>query len=182
MQPTVTQLLPDVTAVCVCVAAAGFDLRTRRIPNRLTYTAWSLGVLEHALLALGAGSSVPAAIAGAILGALVCVSIFGTLAALGSMGLGDVKLMAAVGALLRLPLAFWAALYVLAAGGAVAIGYALARGRLLVSLRNIVRGRIRLSELQTPERNAQEMPYATAILVGTLWAVLGRYLPALQFP
>ena len=180
MSQSVALLLPEVTALCLCIGAARTDLATRRIPNPLTYAGMLLGVLEHAFLALVSGRSVLHAVGAASGGGLVCLVIFGTLAAVGSMGLGDVKLMTALGALFSLPFALWAAAYVLVAGGLVAIGYALGRGRLLESLRNIARGTITLGDRSSASSVARELPYGVAILVGTIWAVLTRHLPALQ--
>ena len=146
MQPAVAQLLPDLTAVCLCVAAAHTDLRTYRIPNYLTGAGFVIGFVEHSLLALDGGRNALDAAASAGAGALLCLAVFGALAVIGSMGLGDVKLMTALGALFSMPIALSLVVYVLIAGGVVAVGFALGRGRLLESLRNIARGRVSLGD------------------------------------
>jgi prepilin peptidase CpaA len=75
-------------------AAAVIDLRTRRIPNVLTA---AMAVAGIAFAAAGVGAITPtAAVAGLVVGGLLMLPGH----ALGATGSGDVKLMAAVGALL----------------------------------------------------------------------------------
>ena len=81
-------------AVGVAGVAAAFDLRTRRIPNALTYaalaTALGIGLL-HA-----AESGLAARLGGIAAGFVPCFALF----ACGALGGGDVKLSAALGGLL----------------------------------------------------------------------------------
>src|SRR5207302_1599656 len=81
-----------VGAVLVALVGAVTDVRSARIPNRLTYTALLAALpLRTALLGLSGLKS------GAI-GMLVAGGLFLLLYMLGAMGGGDMKLMAAVGA------------------------------------------------------------------------------------
>jgi len=68
------------------------DLRTRRIPNVLTFSAAAGALLFH--LATGGWSAAGSSLAGLFLGALLFFPMF----ALRGMGAGDVKLLAAIGA------------------------------------------------------------------------------------
>src|SRR6187401_239353 len=93
-----------VSSVSVCVLAAGLaaataiDLRSRRIPNELTA---AMAVSGLALAATGvSGMTTAASLAGLVLGLLLMLPGYG----LGATGAGDVKLMAAVGAIVGPPL------------------------------------------------------------------------------
>ena len=68
------------------------DVRTRRIPNALTFSAVATAVVFHLLT--GGWSAAGWSFAGCLLGALLFFPMF----ALRGMGAGDVKLLAAVGA------------------------------------------------------------------------------------
>ena len=81
-------------AILLCAMAAWTDFRTWRIPNPLTFTGLFLG------LAIGLVSSGPKGILAAGVGALVTVLVPLILFRMGAMGGGDVKLFAALGALL----------------------------------------------------------------------------------
>ena len=86
------------TLLVLLAAAAVADARTRRIPNRLTLA----GILLGLLLAITGGG--PAAFASALAGSGAAFAAFFVLYALGGMGAGDVKLVAAAGAFLGVPL------------------------------------------------------------------------------
>lgn len=178
------QLAPDLVCILCCLVAAVTDLRTRTIPNWLTLGGILLGLLLNTVL--------PGVLAGAWLsglfsalgGAMLLLIVFGLLGLINFVGMGDVKLMAAVGACVRWPLAIWALAYVAFAGGVIAILYALLRGRLGQVFRNLGRlgRRIVKRGEDEPEVELHRIPYALAILCGTLWAVAARYLPALRVP
>jgi len=81
------------TVVACSVAAAGvMDIRTLRVPNRVTLPLLAAGILYHAVTAGLGGLLV------SLLGALVGFGILFGLYVLGIMGSGDVKLLAGVGA------------------------------------------------------------------------------------
>ena len=91
---------PPVSNAAAGVLAAGLaaatviDLRSRRIPNELTA---AMAVLGLGLAATGSRAASPSAasLAGFVLGLLLMMPGY----ALGATGAGDVKLMAAVGAI-----------------------------------------------------------------------------------
>ena len=87
----------DLAVVTTGAVASIWDVRTRRIPNALTFGSAIVAVAFHALDA-GAMRAVPGAIAWSAAGCVVGFLLFLPLFLLGGMGAGDVKLLAAMGA------------------------------------------------------------------------------------
>ena len=107
------------------------DLRTRRIPNALTFSAVAGALLFHVVT--GGVSAAGWSLAGCVLGALLFFPMF----ALRGMGAGDVKLLAAVGAWLGPSQVAIAALATSIAGGVIALAVALGHGYLTTAFRNL---------------------------------------------
>lgn len=155
----------------VVAAAAGtaavIDMRTRRIPNVITASTVIVGI------ALAAGGWSGVSVTSSLLGCLAGVLVMIPGRVLGATGAGDVKLMAAVGAVIgleRMPAAFIATLI---AGGVLAVVVAIRRGRLGATLGGT--GRYFRSPLKT--RDALEsagarnkFSYGPAIAVGAVLA------------
>ena len=118
-------------AIAVGVVAAAWDLKSRRIPNVLTFGSAVLAILVHAYLS--GISGVGWAVAGWFVGAAFFLPIF----ALGGMGAGDVKLLAALGAWLGPGPVAWVALFSLIAGGVLGLIVAVAYGYLTQAFANI---------------------------------------------
>jgi prepilin peptidase CpaA len=102
-------------AFAIAAAACWFDVRTRRIPNWLTFPGAALG-LAAATVAHGGHGTVSSAA-----GFLVGLALFFPLFVLKGLGAGDVKLMGALGAWLGTSMIFGVAFYTTLAGGALAI-------------------------------------------------------------
>lgn len=153
-------VIPDILAVIVCVVAVITDVRRLRIPNRLTFTAAGFGLTFNAALGLLSGGTSGAlhALIASLLGAALGLLVFGLPAAIDLVGMGDVKLMIALGALIRWPLALPLALYVAVSGGLVALGY------MMVARRSL----------------SHRIPYGLAIAIGCTWAVASRYVATLR--
>jgi prepilin peptidase CpaA len=163
-----------IAVLVIGAAAVVCDLRTRRIPNLLT-----LGAAGAALLygSNGAGmTGLMQASAGWVLGA----GLFFPLFALGGMGAGDVKLLAALGAWLGPADAVYLALFASMAGGVVGIAVALFHGYLKQALVNVwlmlmdwrVRGVRPLPGLTLKDTRAPKLAFAIPIAIGavcTLW-------------
>ena len=164
----------DAIVVATVVAGAGssavVDLRSRRIPNFLTLPLAAVGL---GLAASGSsGLSLGASIGGVIVGLLLMLP--GHL--FGGTGGGDVKLLAALGSVLGPHKVLSAFLYSAIAGGLLAIGYAVARGRLHTTLRGTARLVTQPSatkaEVDRPAAN-NRFPYGPAIALGCVLAALG---------
>lgn len=117
-------------ALVLVTVAALYDLKTKRIPNALTYSSWALGFALSGIV----GGAVGLADAG--LGFLVGFVPMLFLYMGGSIGGGDVKLMGGVGALLGFPTALNALISAILAGGFFAALILLWQGRLIPVLRN----------------------------------------------
>ena len=161
-------------AVLTVVAACVTDVSTSRIPNVLTFAAAALAIVFHASVPGGLGFT------HAGLGLIVGLAVFFPLFALGAMGAGDVKLMAAIGAWIGWQSIVLVALYGSVAGGVLALVFALRRSYLRTALNNIkmlaqywwVEGIKPLPALTLESKNSVRMPYALAIAAGlavTLW-------------
>lgn len=161
-------------ALAIALAASVSDLRTRRIPNLLTFGAALIGFGYFAATAglSGLGFSV----AGWGVGGLMFLPLF----VLRGLGGGDVKLMAALGAWVGPGAAVWLALYTAIAGGVLALGVALFRGYLKQAFVNTwsiltfwrVAGLQPHPVLNVESEHAVRLPYAVPIAAGllvTLW-------------
>jgi prepilin peptidase CpaA len=142
------------------------DLRQRRIPNALTLPTIGLGLLLH--LALFGLDGLRESAQGAGLGFVMLFGLF----ALGWMGAGDVKLMAAVGALQGVEFVFYAALWGAVFGGVFALTGLLRSRRLGLAVAHLYYSRL------TPQVggtfiSAWRVPYAPAIALGSLLVLQG---------
>jgi prepilin peptidase CpaA len=153
----------------VLIIATITDLRSRRIPNWLVGPFLLAGVIAQSSLHGWAGAR--QSLYGVALGALA----FGVFACAGSLGMGDVKLCAAIGAWIGPEQLALALLLTSLAGGAMAIGWAVTCG----FTTGVFRGtRLLLAGLTRTRLRAQAwthtMPYAPAIAVGTLISFFAR--------
>jgi prepilin peptidase CpaA len=173
--PIVAVVLAFVT---VCVVT---DVRARRIPNAISAPAMLLGALLN-----GAYFGI-AGLAGSAAGIGVAILVLFFPFALGGIGAGDVKMMAAVGALLGMRLMLVSLLVGMLLGGVVMLAYLARAGRLrekvaatarMVAVAAMTRstGPLRLSAA-APE--AVALPYSIPLALGTA-AVLVAYLSGLR--
>jgi prepilin peptidase CpaA len=148
-------------------AAAAIDLRTRRVPNPLTAFLALSGV---GFAASGIGHLT---VAGSVAGLLVGFALMLPGHFLGGTGAGDVKLFAAMGALLGPAPIVGAFLYTAIAGGALAVFVAWRRRRLQRTVgrtARLVTDRVAAAaEIEAPQEN-NRFPYAPAIAVGSILA------------
>jgi prepilin peptidase CpaA len=167
-------MVTELTALAIGAAACITDLRHCRIPNALTFSAAAAGLAFHVLAPQGSGFAFAGA--GLLAGLLVFFPFF----ALGAMGAGDIKLMAAIGVWVGWQPALNVALYGAMAGGVLAVAVAMWQGYLRQALSNIrallsywrVAGLKPLPELTLEAGKGLRLPYALPIMAGlmvTIW-------------
>lgn len=168
------QALADAILVAVCAAAAVTDLRSGRIRNVVVYP----GILVGLLLGLADGGL--AGLGDHAMAAGLAFGIMFLCYAIGGMGEGDVKLMAAVGALGGFERAgqgnfiLYAFLYAFGAGAALGLAalvwkrsVGLAAARTWWGVRMLAVHGTTLDEA-VPEATIR-VPFGFATAVGTVW-------------
>ena len=155
--------------IATALAAACYDLRVRRIPNWINVSGILLGLSLNAYFEGFGGAMV------ALGGLLAALCIYVPLYALKGMGAGDVKLMAAIGAIAG-P-SNWLHIFIATAllGGLASITLVLWRRRTAQTMLNISTIVGRLAKWQMPSqhdelnihgKNSLKMPHAAIIAAG----------------
>jgi prepilin peptidase CpaA len=169
--------LDSIRTVAVLVFAAlavASDVRTRRIPNLLTFGA-AAAAMAFSLIEGGVDGTMNALFAWFI-GAALFFPFF----ALGGMGAGDVKLLAALAAWLSPADAVYLAIFAAIAGGLIALAVALLHGYTRQAISNIwlmlmhwrLVGPKPVPGLTLHDGRGPRLAYAIPIAVGvlcTLW-------------
>lgn len=176
---------------CACaVIGATWDVASRRIPNWLTYGAFLAGLLLRFCFGGFAGGmkSTPVGwnfgpawhqVLYGLAGGLIGGGIFFLFYLVKGMGMGDVKLMAAVGCLAGVGQVAKIVLACAIAGGVLALALMVLRRRVGRTLGNVwllVRHHLLFGVQSHPEINldspeAIRLPYALAIAAGTFYSL-----------
>lgn len=167
---------PRGALIVLAVLLAGatiYDIRFRRIPNWLTVSGMAAGILVNWFIG-PPEAGLLYSLAG--LGGAFAVYLF--LYALRAMGAGDVKLMAAVGAVVGLQRWFGIFLITAIAGGIAALLLVLLRGRAKKTLWNVgfILNEMRFGraayvtreELDVRSGKAMGLPHGAVIAAGTI--------------
>jgi prepilin peptidase CpaA len=161
-----------VIALVIVSTAVVTDIRSRRIPNWLTFPSVAIGLLYHGITGGFQGLAFSA------LGLVLGYAMFMVFYFLAGMGAGDVKLMGAVGALLGPYGVILSALFTALAGGIYAVvlltwcnrlGETVSRYRVMVWWL-VSTGKI----VYVPPPAGKELPalcYGVPIAIGTVLAV-----------
>ena len=162
--------------VLVVVVAAVIDIRSRRIPNWLSLPYLVAGVAVSAIWGgmSGMGSS--------IAGIGLAIAVVGVLCYLRGMGMGDLKLFAAVGAWVGPAQLLLALVATGIAGGFLALGYAVWHGSVGRALDGTAELLLTIPEkgfrphrtMTLDNAEALKMPYAPAIAIGTIFSFFAR--------
>jgi prepilin peptidase CpaA len=166
--------IPHVAAIVVAALGCVTDLRTRRIPNVLTFGA-AAGAFGFYLFG-GGWSGLGWSVGGWAVGLAVFLPLF----VLRGLGGGDVKLLAALGAWLGPGTTIWLALWSAVAGGPLAVVVALSRGYLRTAFSNLwslltfwrIAGVRPHPAVNLETSGSPRLPYALPIAAGlmvTLW-------------
>ena len=151
------------------LAATVVDIRTHRIPNALTATMAGIGV---GLAASGtSGVTLLASMAGFALGLALMMPGH----ALGATGAGDVKLMAAVGAMVGPGTVVTAFAFTAIAGGIMAVAIAIRRkrfGATLAGTGKLIAGPAGARQQIGSASASSRFAYGPAIAVGSVLAAL----------
>ena len=162
----------DIFLVAALIWASVTDLRSRRIKNWLTYPAMVAGLTVNTVAGGWSGLGMSAA------GLMAAIAIMIIPFAMRVMGAGDVKLMAAIGALKGPHFLMLVVLYASIAGGLLALLYLARERRVGSTLRYIAYGWYGALRGNGPKAGA--IPYAPAIAAGALVALLPHALVSLS--
>jgi prepilin peptidase CpaA len=164
----------EMVLLVMLLAAAVFDVLYRRIPNWLTVSGVVLGIAMNTVL-----GSPDAGLIFSLIGLVVAFGVYAALYALRAMGAGDVKLMAAVGALVGWERWFGIFLITAIIGGIMATLLVVARGRVRKTMFNVSfilsemkSGRpayLANEELDVKNKKALGLPHGAVIAVGTVF-------------
>jgi prepilin peptidase CpaA len=158
------------TASACALAGSVTDVKSRRIPNYITFPSILLGLAMH--LAIGGWKQFLLS----LVAGLICGIAFLLFYIAGGMGAGDVKLMTAVGCIAGLPHVAYLLVLTALAGGIMALGLAFARGRLQQTISNVgaiashhtQEGLAPHPDINLSNASTLRLPYALAIASGTL--------------
>lgn len=161
-------MLPLAVLASGLAIAVVIDVRTRRIPNWLT---GSLAAAGLGMSFAGGGLTPGQAALGLLAGLLLMMPAH----LIGATGAGDVKLMAAVGAMVGPGLILRAFLFTAVTGGVFAVAVAARRGRLTDTLYGttqlVTSPAAARQTIEAPGR-ANRFAYGPAIAIGTLLSLM----------
>ncbi len=146
------------------ISAIITDLKSRSIYNAQTYTGIVLGLL------LGFSATGWNGLMMSFTGCLVGFFLLFFIYILGGIGAGDVKLLAAIGALKGTEFVLWTMFYTALVGGIMALSIIIWQGTFRQTIKScfqIIRHPVQTGK--EPEKH-QYLPYGVAISLGCLWA------------
>ncbi|MBC5828990.1 MAG: prepilin peptidase [Candidatus Eremiobacteraeota bacterium] len=170
--------------IVACAVATVTDVRTRRVPNWLTFPTMGL-----ALSVASTRGIAPLFCAVTLI--LVAIACGLVLHGIGLLGGGDVKLLIGICVLVGLPNCAALLVYTALAGGALALCVSLYHGRIIALSKRVARSfavmvmtkSIGAGRDAIGATNGERLPYAVAIAAGFALLVLSKsYCPTLRIP
>ena len=167
--------MPPVSSPALAALVAGslvatiVDLRTRKIPNQLTA---AMAVCGIALAATGLSA---VTVWGSLIGLVIGLALMMPGHVFGATGAGDVKLMAAIGAIVGPAMVFSAFFFTAIAGGVLAVVVAVRRRRLAATLtgtRDLMAGSPDARQELHAAPAVRRFAYGPAIAAGSVLAAL----------
>lgn len=180
--------IPVAVVLVASLVAAVTDIWKFKVHNYLTLPLLLSGLVYHA--AVDGAIGLVMSVFGVIFGFSILIVFF----LMGGMGAGDVKLMAAIGAWLGLPLTFYVFLVSALAAGAYAIVLILTYGslretwvnlqiiwlRLTAAFRHVAAEDSVEAELSRDNRRRRVIPFAAMVAVGIVGLLLWSWFGAPQ--
>lgn len=165
-------LVHEIVLLCLVTAGAFADVRSGKIPNALTYPACVFG------LALGLAQGGWGGLGGSAAGLALAFVPFFLLYLGGGLGGGDVKLMAAVGALMGVDFTLTALINAVLCGGLIALLIVIWEGKLLDALRFVGATLARPFRPGAPRPALEpqtELPFGVAICLACLLTLVASW-------
>jgi len=172
--------LADVIVLCLVVVCATTDVLKGKIYNAVTYPAIGIGII---LAGLSKGEpTLMNSLLGLGMGFLPLFIVF----VLGGMGGGDVKLMAAIGAVKGYPFIVYAMFYSGLVGGLLAIITMIWRGVFFKSMHNILRTMVTsvipgFKTVPLDPKDSYPIHFGFAICMGTMWVLVEQMIGVTLF-
>lgn len=174
-------MLPSIffiAAVAVALLAALIDWRTGQIPNWLTLGSLVAAIVAHTAVDGWSGgfSAASVSFGYSVLGAVVCGLAPFLIWLAGGGGGGDLKVFAAIGALLGTQVGLEAEMYSFVGASLYSLAWMAYEGKLLRTLGNTVRLVFNplmpsAKRQELPEEMMTELRFGPSILIGTVLAV-----------
>ena len=160
MTITLHSILIDIVLAVSLLISLVTDLKTRKILNIVTYPTAILGIIINSIFFQMEGLRF------SVIGWIVGFGVFWILNVLAGIGMGDVKLIAAIGALKGYFFTLNAMIYIALIGGVIAIAYAIITGQLTVILMNMFNKLF--NQKSEIKYESKYLPYGPAIVFGVL--------------
>ncbi|NLE36994.1 MAG: prepilin peptidase [Pirellulaceae bacterium] len=179
-----SELIPFAVVSLVSLIACVTDVRSFRIPNTITVPLGVSGIVYHGIVYGVAG--LQNSILGFLFGGLVLILLY----LIGGMGAGDVKLLAASGAWLGIPVIVYVFIVAATLGSLYSLGVLVSQGRLISAVTTIqvafhqlvALGRHLGTEerveaiVEQGDRHKRLLPFAVMIAIGVIVTMIGVYL------
>ena len=157
---TLHSILIDIVLFTALIISLFTDLKSRKILNIVTYPTAILGIVINTIFLQMDGLRF------SVVGWLVGFSVFWILNVVATIGMGDVKLIAAIGALKGYFFTLNAMIYIALVGGVIAIIYAIVTGQLMIIIINMFNKLFgKKSEIKY---ESKYLPYGPSIVAGVL--------------